>query len=148
MRRILTHLIPLLVLVLVVSCGPKQPSIAYGKAECAHCRMNVVDQRFAAALITRSGRQYVFDGIECMVPFVAKGTVAEGQVEAWYVCDHAHPGILLDATAAHYLHGPAFRSPMRGDVAAFATTDDRDAARTRDGGEPLDWAAARKLLTE
>ena len=82
-------------LVSFASCGQTAPQIDYGKAECAHCRMNVVDQRFAAALVTQAGRQYVFDGPECMVPFVAKGTVAEAQVASWYVCDHAHPGRFL-----------------------------------------------------
>jgi copper chaperone NosL len=136
------------VLLTLLSCGSDVPRIDYGKAECAHCRMNVVDQRFAAALITKGGRQYVFDGVECMVPFVAKGSVAEGQVQGWYVCDHAHPGTLIDATTAFYIHGPAFRSPMRGDVAAFAQAVERDAALAREGGEAMDWAQARKLLAQ
>jgi copper chaperone NosL len=145
-RSFLLLLLPTLLALL--SCGTGTPRIDYGKAECAHCRMNVVDQRFAAALVTKGGRQYVFDGVECMVPFVAKGTVAEGQVQAWYVCDHAHPGVLLDASTAFYIHGPAFRSPMRGDMAAFANAADRDAALAREGGEAMDWAQARKLLAQ
>jgi len=132
-------------LVSFASCGQTVPQIDYGKAECGHCRMTVVDQRFAAALVTKAGRQYVFDGPECMVPFVAKGTVAESQVASWYVCDHAHPGTLLDATKAYYVQGPAFRSPMRGDVAAFATTAERDAAQARDGGDKLDWSQVKIL---
>lgn len=146
MRSLLLSSILIAGAFLMLSCGTGQPRIDYGKAECAHCRMTVVDQRFAAALITKAGRQYVFDGMECMVPFVAEGTVTDGQVALWYVCDHAHPGVMLDATSCFYLHGPAFRSPMRGDVAAFATEADRDAAMQRDGGEMLDWAGVRKLL--
>ncbi len=146
MRRTLFRLGTLVVHLLLLSCGSPTPRIDFGKAECSHCRMTVVDQRFAAALITKAGRQYVFDGMECMVPFVVGGTVTEDQVASWYVCDHAHPGVLLDAASCLYLHGPAFRSPMRGDVAAFATEADRDAAMRRDGGEKLDWAGVRKLL--
>jgi copper chaperone NosL len=134
------------ILMTLVSCAQKVPTIDYGQAECAHCRMNVVDERFAAAIITKAGRQYVFDGAECMVPFVASGSVAEEQVAGWYVCDHAHPGDLLDATKAFYVHGPAFRSPMRGDVAAFVSEGERDAAQDRDGGEPLNWEQAKVLL--
>jgi len=129
----------------LLSCGQRPPTIEFGKAECAHCRMNVVDQKFGAALTTSKGRQYVFDDASCMVLFVAKGTVAEEQVAGWYVCDHAHPGTLIDATTAHYKHGLAFRSPMRGDVAAFAITDERDAAPE---GTPLNWQDARKKLLE
>ena len=37
-----------------VACGRRAPSIDFGKAECAHCRMNVVDRQFAAAVVTTS----------------------------------------------------------------------------------------------
>ncbi len=133
-------------LMTLVACAQNGPTIDYGKAECAHCRMNVMDKRFASAIITNGGRQYVFDGVECMVPFVAGGAVANVEVAGWYVCDHAHPGTLLNAATAAYVHGPAYRSPMRGDMAAFASTAERDQALGRDGGEALDWEHAKLLL--
>lgn len=140
MIRVLAHwMLPSLML---IACGKPSPSIDFGKAECAHCRMNVVDQKFAAAIVTTKGRQYVFDDLACMVQHVADGNIAENQVAAWYVCDHAHPGALIDATSAFYLSGPAFRSPMRGDVAAFAAEADREKARVEDA-VPLDWNGAR-----
>lgn len=135
-------------LVSFASCGQSAPHIDYGKAECAHCRMNVMDQRFAAVVITKGGRQYVFDGPECMVPFVVGGSVEESQVEKWYVSDHAHPGTLIDATTAVYVHGPAFRSPMRGDVAGFANTTERDSAQAHEGGDKLDWNQMKILLQQ
>jgi copper chaperone NosL len=110
--------------------------------------MNVVDRQYGAALVTEKGRQYVFDDVSCMVHFVEKGTVAEGQVKAWYVCDHAKPGTLIDATTALYLHGPAFRSPMRGDVAAFANAAKRAKAAAQGEAEPMDWTTVRLLLAE
>ena len=146
MTRALLFPLSVAVLMIMGSCTQDGPRIHYGKAECANCRMNVVDQRFAAAIITKAGRLYVFDDAVCMVPFVIGGTVAEDQVAGWYVCDHAHPGALLDATKAFYVHGPAYRSPMRGDVAAFATAADRDQAQGHEGGEALDWEHAKLLL--
>lgn len=143
MNRLLLFL--LVISSTLFSCGQRAPQIDFGRAECAHCRMNVVDRKFGAAFTTAKGRQYVFDDAACMLRFVAQGTVAEDQVARWYVCDHAHPGTLIDATAAHYKHGAAFRSPMRGDVAAFATEAERDQAPA---GEPLDWERARKKLLE
>ncbi|MBK8498762.1 MAG: nitrous oxide reductase accessory protein NosL [Flavobacteriales bacterium] len=128
------------------SCAPTEPTIDFGKAECAHCRMNVVDRQYGAALVTLKGREYVFDDVVCMVHFVEKGTVAEDQVAAWYVCDHARPGALIDATKALYLTGPAFRSPMRGDVAAFADEAARNAAQQAED-KSLDWNSVRQVLT-
>ncbi len=142
--------IPLLALLLsitLLACGQREVRIDFGKAECAHCRMNVVDRQYGAALTTVKGRQYVFDDIACMVHFVEAGTVAEEQVATWHVCDHAAPGTLIDATTAFYLQGPAFRSPMRGDVAAFTSEAARSSTKA-EGSQALDWNAARKKLTQ
>lgn len=130
------------------SCGQSEVAIDFGKAECAHCRMNVVDKQFGAALTTVKGRQYVFDDISCMVKHVEAGTIAEGQVDGWYVCDHANPGKLIDATTALYLHGPSFRSPMRGDVAAFASEEKRKRAQVEGTDEAMDWKRVRELLKD
>ena len=149
MRIFIKNSFPLLLLLATTaaSCGQQEaPKIDLGKAECAHCRMNVVDGKFGAAITTQKGRQYVFDDIACMVQYVTKGTVAEEQVAAWYVCDHARPGKLVDATQAFYLHGPAFRSPMRGDVAAFSTEEERSNAAMNGEAEMLDWTAVRELV--
>lgn len=143
--------LPLLALLLSIAlyaCGQPEVRIDFGKAECAHCRMNVVDKQFGAALTTQKGRQYVFDDISCMVQFVQAGTVAETQVATWHVCDHSKPGTLIDATTAFYLHGTAFRSPMRGDVAAFATATVRDQRKGEGAAEALDWEGARRKLVE
>lgn len=132
----------------LLACGQSGPSIEFGKAECAHCRMNVVDDQFGAALVTVKGRQYVFDDISCMVKHVEAGTIAEGQVAGWYVCDHSAPGTLLDATQAFYLHGPSFRSPMRGDVAAFSSDEKRDRAQVKGSDEAMDWNGVRIMLKD
>ncbi|MBK8227272.1 MAG: nitrous oxide reductase accessory protein NosL [Flavobacteriales bacterium] len=141
-------LIALLLMPALWSCGQRTPTIDFGKAECAHCRMNVVDRQFGAALVTEKGRQYVFDDVSCMVRFVLNGSVAEDQVKAWYVCDHDRPGTLIDATTARYLHGPAFRSPMRGDIAAFSDESARSAVAPEEGSTTMDWTMTRQRLSE
>ena len=128
------------------SCGQTTPSIDFDHAECSHCRMNVVDRQYGAAIMTLKGRQYVFDDVGCMIQHVGSGTIAEDQVANWYVCDHAHPGVLIDAATALYANGPGFRSPMRGDAAAFVNEADRAAAIKEKGGEELDWIQLREVL--
>ncbi len=130
------------------SCGsPGKPAIAFGKVECEYCRMNVMDPQFAAAIVTLKGRTYAFDSPECMVQHVADGRVAEDQVAAWWVCDHARSGELIDATSAFYLHAAELHSPMNGNVAAFANAADRTVAAETHQGEDLDWSGARARLT-
>jgi copper chaperone NosL len=126
--------------------APGPPVIDFGKAECASCRMNVVDRQFASAIVTKKGRTYTFDSPECMVQHVADGSVVEDEVASWWVCDHAHPGTLIDATKAYYLASPELRSPMNGNTAAFASGTDRTNTEATFHGEPLDWSAARARL--
>ncbi len=135
--------------ILAVGCSVGQPEIKYGSDECAHCRMNVVDAKFGAALLTTKGRTYVFDAPECMVPFVGhNGRLVEQEVKGWYVSDFANPGTLIDATKAYYLQAPTLKSPMRGNVAAFATEAERSEAQKHFPGELLDWPAVKKLFTD
>ncbi|HRH39513.1 MAG TPA: nitrous oxide reductase accessory protein NosL, partial [Flavobacteriales bacterium] len=142
------HVLALVALVSMSSCtNTTRPTIEYGKVECSFCRMNVMDREFASAIVTHQGRTYAFDSPECMVDHVAKGNIAEAQVKGWWVCDHVHPGRLIDATRAFYLHSDAMRSPMNGNTAAFASSADRQAAIATAGGDPLDWSGARTLLT-
>jgi len=142
------HVLSITAMLFMLSCtDPGAPTIAYGKAECSHCRMNVVDQQFASAIVTLQGRTYAFDSPECMVQYLAEGNIAEAQVKNYWVVDHAHPGVLIDATKAHYLRADAMRSPMNGNTAAFVSTSDRKAAMSAGDGELLDWSGARELLT-
>lgn len=141
------HVLGLLLLPFLASCtkdGP--PTVEFGKAECAYCRMNVVDRQFASALVTKGGRTYAFDSPECMVQQVADGTIADSEVQRWWVCDHARPGTWIDATAAHYLASPQLRSPMNGNVAAFTSEQDRTNTAASFPGEELDWTSARARL--
>ena len=110
--------------------------------------MNVMDRQFGAAIITTKGRQYTFDAVECMVHFVTSGAGAENDVATYFVADHAHSGVLIDATKASYLHTEDLRSPMGGNCAAFATTADRDAAAITHNGELLDWEGVKRLLAK
>lgn len=146
-----TSIAPALMVVvmgLISSCGSSGPPVIdYGKVECAYCRMNVMDEQFASAVVTKQGRTYAFDSPECMVQHVAEGRIAETQVQGWWVCDHAHPGTVIDATRAHYLASPNLHSPMNGNVAAFAESADRDAAAATHPGEALNWSGARDKLT-
>lgn len=142
------HVLALIGMLSLTSCasdGP--PVIDFGQVECAYCRMNVMDRQFASAIVTKAGRTYAFDSPECMVQHVAEGRIAEDQVQGWWVCNHARPGEVIDATTAYYLHATTLRSPMNGNVAAFGDAETRAVAIVTHPGGSLDWAATRKLLS-
>ena len=123
--------------------GP-QP-LDYGVAECTHCRMTVSDQKFAAQLVTRTGKAEPFDSIECLTGYLAEHADAATGARGVYVADFAAPGTLVPAATAFFLHSDGLSSPMGGGLAAFATAAARDEALARLGGEGLAWDEVQGL---
>jgi copper chaperone NosL len=114
------------VLALTAACGAHGPaSIAYGDDACDYCRMQIVDRRFGAELVTVKGRTLKFDSIECLVAYYKQAAAAHDVASVW-VTDIRHPGTLIDATRARFVDLGAGRAPMGRAWAALV--DARDAA--------------------
>jgi copper chaperone NosL len=104
---------------LVAACaGPAPRAIAWGEDECDHCHMGIADQRFAAQLVTKTGRTFVFDDAGCMARFVADGGVPVGDVHSWWLSDVAEPGTLHQATGMGVIRSDSLRTPMASGLAA------------------------------
>ncbi|MBK7754651.1 MAG: right-handed parallel beta-helix repeat-containing protein [Flavobacteriales bacterium] len=127
---------------LFASCGSRgPPAIDFGKAECAYCRMNVMDQQFASAIVTRQGRTYAFDSPECMVQHVAEGAIAEDQVAGGGCAITRIRARLIDATKAFYLRIPRPEEPherQRGGLRQRPTAPPQQRIRAK-----LDWSARK-----
>ncbi|HMR19444.1 MAG TPA: nitrous oxide reductase accessory protein NosL [Sphingobacterium sp.] len=119
------------------SSGP-QP-INYGKDQCAYCRMSVSDARFGCQLVTTKGRTFNFDDVQCIVAHVKKGNIPTEDVANYYLPDYSNDNKLLPAEGLYLLKSESLKSPMRGDVAAFATEADLEEVRTVHGGHVLTW---------
>lgn len=119
-----------------MSSEPK--SIKYGTDQCAFCKMTVSDPRFGTQLQTKKGKVYNFDDVQCMIEFVKNQTVKKNDVAAFYLPDFLNNN-LLPAEKLYYLKSEALKSPMRGDIAAFANKADLDKTKESLGGEVLTW---------
>ncbi len=96
--------------------GPEP--IAYHKDACDYCKMSISESRFAAELITSKGRAYKFDDLSCL--FHYKEEHKDITVKNYYVGDFLKENILMDATQAFFVKHESIRSPMGGNMAAFA----------------------------
>jgi copper chaperone NosL len=105
------------------SCSTTYEPIDYGKDACAHCRMTIVDDRYAAEAVTAKGRAYKFDDVVCMKQFIAARSTA-GQTLVFVEDYLKQQDGAIDATSAVYLQHDFFSSPMNGNYAAFATEAD------------------------
>jgi copper chaperone NosL len=123
---------------LLAGCGPSGPvPIAYGEDTCALCVMTVSDERYGTELLTRKGRAYMFDSVECMANFYLRQDPAE--VASMWVTDFRDPGRLIPLEDAIFLRSPELRSPMGMNLTAFGEGAEPGALLAAYGGEVLNW---------
>ncbi|WP_212592455.1 nitrous oxide reductase accessory protein NosL [Sphingobacterium humi] len=116
--------------------GPKP--IKYGADQCAFCKMTVSDPRFGTQILTKKGRAYNFDDVQCMIAYVKGNKITAEEVGKYYLPDYIS-NKLLDAEGLFYLKSEELKSPMRGNIAAFATRADLEKVQAEMGGEVLTW---------
>lgn len=120
------------------SCTPDGPQpINIHKDNCAHCKMTISEEHFAAELITQKGRVYTFDDISCLIAF--RNENSDKLMKSAYV--HYYPGKneLIPAETAFYIKSPELRSPMAGNIAAFKTEAEAQEYNSQLKGEIIDW---------
>lgn len=127
-----------LALLAMYSCNRGPSAFDYGKDACHYCKMAIVDKPFACQAVTAKGKISKYDAIECLAAHLREEDFGEGyQV---YVTDHQHPDQLLDGTVAYYVQSKAIPSPMGGNLSAYASKSEAEAALGSAEGSILDWS--------
>lgn len=121
------------------SCTPSADPIKYGQDQCAYCRMTIADARFAAQIVLKTGKNFKFDAIECMVWFLQEGRVDTAKLYQLLVANFAAPGKMIDGRTAWYLHSDQLKSPMGGNIAAFPSREVALQYQQELGGQLLRW---------
>ncbi len=108
---------------MLAACNRDFEPITYGKDACTHCKMTIMDRRFAAEMIDKRGNVFKFDDIACMRRFMQTKQPEAGAL--FFVEDYRQKETQgIGATRAVYLQHAFFHSPMNGNCAAFATAKD------------------------
>ncbi|MEZ4905535.1 MAG: nitrous oxide reductase accessory protein NosL [Spirosomataceae bacterium] len=116
----------------VLQDAPWNPApINYGKDACEFCKMMIMDKKYAAEIVTDKGKAYKFDDLSCMVKYMKVNKLNEANFSFFVVNDYSKPGELIDVKTATFLGSKDLRSPMRGDVAAFADKSVAEATKSR-----------------
>lgn len=120
---------------LLSACKRGFEPVNYGKDACAHCKMTIMDKRFAAELVNPKGKVFKFDDISCLRAFTTELTGS-----MLYVCDYSGKSQgPLNAATAVYLRHESFNSPMNGNLAAFANKEAATALKDSLQLELLTW---------
>lgn len=135
----------ILLLIGVIACEVKPRAINYGEDACHHCKMKLMDPHFGAEALTRKGKVYIFDDVNCLMNWKDQEKISEEELAEVLVTDYNQPETLIDATTAFYLKSPDFKTPMASGVAAFADYEALKAYKNKNGGIYLAWG---ELVTQ
>ena len=136
--RRLSALIATLVLSACTAAGPGV--IHYDVDACEYCRMTIADARFAAQLVTRTGKVYRFDDPGCVVAFLASNHVPATDVRSIWMNDYANPDSRVNANDAVFVVSDRIKAPMNGGMAAFATRTTAESLQSTIGGLLRNWS--------
>ncbi len=129
------------------SCTVTPKKIDYGNDHCAFCDMTVVDETHAAQYVTKKGRSYQFDAIECLVNQLLQDK-SENKMAFVLVANYAKPGELVAANAATYIITEAIKSPMGANLTAFSSIEMAKKTQSMHSGQIYTWEELKAKFTK
>ncbi len=131
-------LIVLPLLALLAACTVEPKPIEYGSDACAFCQMTIVDHQHAAEMVTKKGKAYKYDAIECMVRDLNRNhDISEAAL--LLITDFAKAGDLVDAKKATYLISENIPSPMGANLSGFKEKNEAERVKNQEGGDLFTW---------
>ncbi|WGH74866.1 nitrous oxide reductase accessory protein NosL [Tenacibaculum tangerinum] len=116
----------------LISCKIAPQEIQYGTDMCHSCQMTIVEQTHASQIVTKKGRAYKYDAIECMLQDLDKRDVSS--IALFLVTDYTKPTTLINAKEATFLVSEEIKSPMGANLSAFSN---REAIKV--AGQQFNW---------
>lgn len=131
-----------LFLFIFASCEVSPKPINYGSDGCHFCSMTIVDKQHAAQIVTKKGKAFKFDAVECMMNHLK--SVDMSSIELFMVNDFQEPGELIDANKATFLISKEIPSPMGEYLSAFKSKVEAENIEAENNGKLYSW---NELLT-
>jgi copper chaperone NosL len=130
---------PLVILAILIACSTKPEPLLFGKDPCFTCKMTLMDTKFGAEIVSRKGKVYKFDDMNCMIEFYHSGYEPAENIAQLLVVDYAKPGTLINAKTAYYIYSEAIHSPMASNVAAYSSGEELANYNKDLNGKTLGW---------
>jgi copper chaperone NosL len=135
------------VLFTLISCKVEPQKINYGQDHCAFCEMTVVDKTHASEYVTKKGKSYIFDSIECMVQKINEEN-NEGELAYILVANYQKPGELINAQNSTYLITKKIKSPMGAYLSAFSSLENAKKVENELGGKIYNWQQLKEKFKD
>ncbi|MBG7631201.1 MAG: nitrous oxide reductase accessory protein NosL [Bacteroidetes bacterium] len=144
--KTLQLLVSLVILMLTISCKIEPEAINYGKDQCSFCKMNIVDKTHSAQFVTKKGKQFKFDAIECLVNDLNEKS--EEDLAIILVANYGDPGKMIDAKTATYLISKEIKSPMGANLSALSTSEKAIEIQQKHTGGIYGWKTLKQKLSD
>lgn len=128
---------------ILMGCSVEQKPIDYGKDACHYCKMNIMDQQHAAEIVTKKGKVFKYDAIECMLNDKTNNTAEKTAL--FLVMDFNNPNVFLDANKATFLISKNIPSPMNGYLSAFSNKGDALKKQEEKEGQIFTWEEIKEV---
>lgn len=136
---------PVILVTILFSCSTEPEPLQYGEDACHTCKMTLIDKKFGAELVSKKGKVFKFDDVNCMLTFYNSGEMRSDEFLHRLVIDFSQPEKLVNATDAFYIKSPEIKSPMASQIAAFEQKEKMDEMKTQFKGIYLVWG---ELVTQ
>lgn len=105
------------------SCSTKPEPFIVGQDHCYNCKMGIVDLKFGGEVVTKKGKIYKFDDMNCMIGFLSPGSLEEKDIKSKLVMNYEKPNEFIDVSKAWFLTSPEIKSPMNSHIAGFISKE-------------------------
>ena len=136
-----------IVSIFMAGCNPKAEKIAFGKDNCAECKMTIMDPKFGAEIVTKKGKVYKFDDAHCVAVFLERRGVELTDIHQTLFVDYNNNNEFVKVKSVEFVVSSQFKSPMGGNAAAFkSATEARKKSAELEGSKVTNWATLYNIL--
>ncbi|MEZ4858387.1 MAG: nitrous oxide reductase accessory protein NosL [Flavobacteriaceae bacterium] len=131
-------------LLFLTACQVKQKEIHFGDDHCDFCQMTIVDKQHAAQIVTKKGKAYNFDAIECMIHY--SKNIDTTSIGLFLVSNYQVSESLINAKESSFIISENIPSPMGAFLSAVPNQSEATKIILEKGGAIYNWEALVKHL--
>lgn len=141
--------VAMLSIILVTGCNPKPEKIAFGKDNCAECKMTIMNPKFGGEIVTKKGKIYKFDDAHCVAAFMKRRGVELSNIHKTLFTDYNNSEEFVEVGKVEFVVSSQLKSPMGGNAAAFKNTAEANKiAAEIEGSKVTNWATLYNILVK
>jgi copper chaperone NosL len=128
----------LLLCLMFTGCDNGPQPFRIGKDACDFCKMTITDNRFGGEVVSDKGKVFKFDDTRCITSFLRSHNYENVTMDI-YLVDFSGDGHFVKAENSFLYKSDELRSPMGGNVAAFASNDSMTRLKQKLQGIETRW---------